>query len=289
MLKNRLFYATTVLLLLLALAPASVSAATVNSGSLRSISFPTSFLGAKSVPGYGNYILEGESELMLYFMSHSGVGQVSVTASSSAFASDASATEDITETGQYYTFTLSISIKSGLDGTYLVVFQAKNEHGTTLTTQSVDIQVWSKEHEAAAQNLYVASTLYTSSLMGGFLTVGYQPIVQSEEARATLLKASNEIVLAQMEYNAKNWTNAKTHSLSAVNYLNQAGSAEKAVADREAVGQYLTWGIYLLIILLLSMGAYASLEYVRYLRKRLKQPGSTGPETGPGQPQPRGG
>jgi len=198
---------------------------TVISGYI-SVYFPSDFLTAKDHPiEYEDYLLEGMSHRMsVHFTSYSGTGSVTIKASSDAFTGDSMLTKEVSEEDKSYIFELTFSLKAGIDGSYVVNVEARNELGDIIDTETVTIRVWSNEHKEAADMLYKAQMLvgyypYGIGILG--------PRYEAPEARANFTKALSEFTSAMLSYNGKEWTGTKTHAENTINYINKAELAER--------------------------------------------------------------
>ena len=123
-----------------------------------SVYFPSNFPTAKEHPiEYESYLLEGMSHrVFVHFTSYSGTGSVTVKASSDAFTGDSILTKEVSEEDKSYIFELTFSLKTGIDGSYVVNIEARNELGDIIDIETVTIRVWSNEHKEAADILYKA-------------------------------------------------------------------------------------------------------------------------------------
>ena len=205
---------------------------TVISGYI-SVYFPSDFPTAKEHPiGYESYLLEGMSHRMLvHFTSYSGTGSVTVKASSDAFTGDSMLTKEVSEEDKSYIFELTFSLKTGIDGSYVVNVEARNELGGIIDTKTVTIRVWSNEHKEAADILYKAQMLvgyypYGVGILG--------PRYEAPEARANFTLALSEFTSAMLSYDSKEWADAKTHAENTINYINKAELAERKFIEGSA-------------------------------------------------------
>ena len=198
---------------------------TVISGYI-SVYFPSDFPTAREHPiEYESYLLEGMSHRMLvHFTSYSGTGSVTVKASSDAFTGDSMLTKEVSEEDKSYIFELTFSLKTGIDGSYVINVEARNKLGDIIDTETVTIQVWSNEHKEAADILYKAQMLvgyypYGIGILG--------PKYEAPEARANFTLALSEFTSAMLSYDSKEWADAKTHAENTINYINKAELAER--------------------------------------------------------------
>jgi len=198
---------------------------TVISGYI-SVYFPSDFPTAREHPiEYESYLLEGMSHRMLvHFTSYSGTGSVTVKASSDAFTGDSMLTKEVSEEDKSYIFELTFSLKTGIDGSYVINVEARNELDDIIDTETVTIQVWSNEHKEAADILYKAQMLvgyypYGIGILG--------PKYEAPEARANFTLALSEFTSAMLSYDSKEWADAKTHAENTINYINKAELAER--------------------------------------------------------------
>jgi hypothetical protein len=244
--------------------------AQVTTGSINSVSFPGDFPTARqSVPPYLGYyyvyssqsgtpyLLEGNPAPVsvgfqsYYNYSGTSTGNITLTASSDAFVENASSTMYINQVGVTFTFTLTPTIKSGLDGTYSVTYTATNELSNQVAQQSCSLTVWSTVHAEASDSLFTASVM-VSSYQGGLISTGTRYQTAGGEANLTL--ASYEYAQATLAYNNKDWNGTRTHAQNATDLINKANAAEAASSLPDRTAYLVQIGTYpLLIIAVLVM------------------------------------
>lgn len=212
------------LLILVSIAP--VRATTVTTGYIYYGSFPYYFPTAREHPyDREDYLMEGEmGQVIVAFRSTTGTGLVTLNVSSDAFAAGSSLTKNITKENIYYTFKLTFNLKSGIDGPYMIHFQATNEAGDILDGEAQRIEVWCEDRKEAADALYA-----TEDVLYSIMYYRDSPAYESPEARSNYTAAINEFALAQLAYSNKNWMGAKTHADNTIEWINKAESAEKEV------------------------------------------------------------
>lgn len=269
---------TWMLLIILLAAATAVSPFTalsaqaqVTGGNINSVSFPSDFPTARqSIPPYvgypyyvypsqsgTSYLLEGNpAPVSVRFQSYynyngtSPTGNVTLTASSDAFVENASSTMYINSSSAF-TFTLTPTIKSGLDGTYSVTYTATNELSNQVAQQSGSITVWSTVHAEASDSLFTASVML-SSYQGGLISIGTRYQTAAGEANMTL--ATFEYARATLAYNNKDWNGTRTHAQNATDLINKADAAEAASSLPDRTAYLVQIGTYpLLIIAVLVM------------------------------------
>jgi hypothetical protein len=269
---------TWMLLIMLVAATMAVSGFTafpaqaqVTAGSINSVSFPSDFPTARqSIPPYVGYpyylyssqsgtpyLLEGNPAPVIlrfyngYNYSGTGMGNITLTASSDAFVADVSSTMYINQVGVTFTFTLTPIIKSGLDGTYSVNYTATNELSNQVAQQSGSITVWSTVHGEASDSLYTASMML-SYYSGGLISIGTRYQTAGGEANMTL--ASYEYAQATLAFNNKDWNGTRTHAQNTTDLINKADTAEAAASLPDRTAYLVQIGTYpLLIIAVLVM------------------------------------
>jgi hypothetical protein len=245
--------------------------AQVTTGYINSVSFPSDFPTAKqSIPPYVGYpyyvypsqsgtpyLLEGNpapvSVRFQSYYNYSGIstGNVTLTASSDAFVENASSTMNINQQGVTFTFTLTPTIKSGLEGTYAVLYTATNELSNQVAQQSNSITVWTTVHAEASDSLFTASVM-VSSYQGGLISIGNRYQTAGGQANVTL--ATYEYAQATLAYNNKDWNDTRTHAQNATDLINKANAAEAASSLPDRTAYLVQIGTYpLLIIAVLVM------------------------------------
>jgi hypothetical protein len=247
--------------------------AQVTTGTINSPSFPSDFPTARQSISpyvgypyniiYGSqsgppYLLEGNPvpvrvgfQSGYYNYSSTGTGNVTLTASSDAFVGNVSSTMYINQLGSTFTFTLTPTIKSGLDGTYSVTYTATNELSNQVAQQSNSITVWSTVHGEASDSLYTASVML-SPYTGGLVSIGSRYQTAGGEANLTL--AMYEYAQATLAYNNKDWNGTRTHAQNTIDLINKADTAEAASNLPDRTAYLVQIGTYpLLIIAVLVM------------------------------------
>jgi len=242
--------------LLIVVSIAAVSAATVTQGWLGEGDFPYDFPTAREHPyDREDYLLEGEmGHVIITFYPQSGIGPVNLTASSDAFTANLSLTENITIEDTYYVFELTFNIKSGIDGHYVVHFQATNELGDVLDSEWTLIEVWSESHRDAADALHA-----TQDILSYVRYSGDSTLYESLEARSNVTDAIDEFALAELAYRERDWTGAKTHADNAIELLNKAESAEKEFIELKEEDMNVAKDVDLKIIDFLGWMTYPAL------------------------------
>lgn len=210
--------------LLIAVSTVAVGAATVTKGVLSVGYFPNDFATAKEHPyTREDYLLEGETgQVIIKFMPQTGTGFINVTASSNAFTTNSSLNSTLTVEDVYYAFKLTFKIKSGIDGRYVVNYQAANQFGDVLDKELTVIEVWSKSHRDAADALYA-----TQDILYYAMYYGDSSLYESPEARSNVTDAVDEFALAELAYRERDWTGTKTHADNTITLLNNAEAAEE--------------------------------------------------------------
>jgi hypothetical protein len=248
--------------------------AQVTMGSITTPSFPSDFPTARqSIPPYVGYpyniypsqsgtpyLLEGQPAPVnvafqsgYYNYSSTGTGNVTLTASSDAFVSDASSTMYINQMGSSFKFTLTPTIATGIDGTYTVTFTATNEFVAQVAQQSTSITVWSTIHEEAADSLFIASVM-VSYYPSGLISIGTRYQTAAGEANLTL--ASYEYAQATLAYNNKDWNSTRTHAQNATDLINKADAAEAASSLQDRTAYLVQIGTYPLLIIAILVMVY---------------------------------
>jgi len=214
--------------LLIAVSTVAVSAATVTQGYLYSGYFPSDFPTAKEHPyDREDYLLEGETgQMIIKFMPQTGTGLINITASSNAFTTNSSLNKTLTVEDVYHAFELTFNIKSGIDGPYVVNFEATNELGDVLDKELTVIEVWSESHREAADALFA-----TQDILSHVRYYGDSSLYESPEARSNVTDAVDEFALAELAYRERDWTGAKTHADNTIILLNKAEAAEKEFVE----------------------------------------------------------
>lgn len=228
---------------------------------------------------YNDYLVAGETgEMIVYFHSESGTGDVTVTVSSEAFASASTSTINIAEEDKSYTFNITFTVKSGIDGVYWGHATATNELGAVLDTEGIsysrpEIRVWSIDHQDAAD------ILYTAKLQIERFTLGSAPMGHSSApAEANITLAINEYSLAETAYYNKEWDSVFEHAENAIEFINRADAAEKEVETAQeeiseaandenlAITNLLTWITYPLLVVTILAIVYIIVAIVRKIR-----------------------
>lgn len=244
--------------------------AQVTGGNIYSPYFPNDFPTARmSVPPYlaypyylyssqsgTPYLLEGNpAPVNVRFYSYdsgTGTGNVTLTASSDAFVEDASLTMYI-DSSSTFTFPLTPTIKSGLEGTYTVRYIATNELSNQIAQQSGSITVWSAVHAEASDSLFTASVMLSNPQGGGLISSGGTRY-QTSGGGANFTLASYEYAQATLAYNNRDWNGTRTHAQNATDLINKANVAEAASSLPDRTAYLVQIGTYpLLIIAVLVM------------------------------------
>jgi len=262
---------TTLFITQLVLCSINSVESTVISGYI-SVYFPSDFPTAIKHPiGYESYLLEGMSHRMfVHFTSYSGTGSVTVKASSDAFTGDSMLTKEVSEEDKSYIFELTFSLKTGIDGSYVVNVEARNELGNIIDTETVTIRVWSNEHKEAADILYKAQILvgyypYGVGILG--------PRYEAPEARANFTLALSEFTSAMLSYDSKEWADAKTHAENTINYINKAELAERKFIEGSAnskVAHFLDLIMYPSIVIAILLIIYIVAAIFRKIKPASK-------------------
>jgi len=222
--------------------------------------FPTAqvFLNPTSYPYSSNtvsYVLEGQAApLYVHLNYYAGAGNlnqaVTIEASCAAFVSTVNQTLAVTQ-NQVFTFTLTPTIKSGIDGTYNINFIANDEMSDQIGQTSTSINVWSTPHVEASNLLYTAASLTYSYPYG--LSIIYDKY-QSPQAKANQTLATIEFASAMTSFNNKDWNGTETHAQNSINLVKAADASETA-SDLQGGTTYLvrliTYPIVILAVLML--------------------------------------
>jgi len=208
--------------------------------------------------------------MFVHFTSHSGTGSVTVKASSDAFTGDSMLTKEVSEEDKSYIFELTFSLKTGIDGSYVVNVEARNELGNIIDTETVTIRVWSNEHKEAADILYKAQILvgyypYGVGILG--------PRYEAPEARANFTLALSEFTSAMLSYDSKEWADAKTHAENTINYINKAELAERKFIEGSAnskVAHFLDLIMYPSIVIAILLIIYIVAAIFRKIKPASK-------------------
>jgi hypothetical protein len=248
--------------------------AQVTTGSINSVSFPSDFPTARqSIPPYVGYpynviypsqsgtpyLLEGNPAPVTvgfqsyYNYSGTSMGNITLTASSDAFVENASSTTYISQVSVTSTFTLTPTIKSGLDGTYSVTYTATNELSSQVAQQSGSITVWSTVHEEASDSMYTASVML-SPYTGGLISIGSRYQTAGGEANLTL--AMYEYAQGTLAYTNKDWNGTRTHAQNTIDLINKADTAEAAFSLPDRTAYLVQIGTYPLMIIAVLVMIY---------------------------------
>ena len=247
--------------------------AQVTGGNISPPYFPSDFPTARmSVPPYvaypysiisgtsgTPYLLEGNPAPVnvrfatnYYAYNFTGTGNVTLTASSDAFVEDGSLTMYI-DSSSTFTFTLTPTIKSGLEGTYTVLYIATNELSNQIAQQSSSITVWSAVHGEASDSLFTASVMLSNPQGGGLISMGGTRY-QTSGGGANFTLASYEYAQATLAYNNRDWNGTRTHAQNATDLINKANAAEAAssLPDRTAfLVQVATYPLLIIAVLVM--------------------------------------
>jgi len=258
--------------------------AQVTMGSITTPSFPSDFPTARqstppplaypynliSSQSGTPYVLEGQpAPISVRFQSTTGTGNVTLTASSDAFVSNASSTMYINQMDTTFTFTLTPMIATGIDGTYSVTFTATNELSVQVDQQSTSITVWSTVHEEAADSLFIASVM-VSYYPSAYISIGTRYQTAAGEANLTL--ASYEYAQATLAYNNKDWNNTITHAQNATDLINKADAAEAASSLPDKTAYLVQIGTYPLLIIAILVMVYIAAATFRKIYPSTKPP-----------------
>jgi hypothetical protein len=169
-----------------------------------------------------SYLPAGEQgQVPVSFYSNFGTGQVTVKAYSDAFTSDSTTTKDVPEIYTTIMFDLTFEIKADIDGSFEVIFEARNEFNTYIDRSSATITVWSPEHIQAADELFSLETQLV-----GLISV-------SPHGMKNITLANSEYAAATLAYNNRDWDRVSSLCSSAELYFDSATNAEIAWAQKD--------------------------------------------------------
>ena len=193
-------------------------------------SFPSDFSSAKRHPlTFEDYLPAGEGKLTSVFYSLRGTGLLTVTASSGALTNETSSSKGINLEFQPVQFSLPYNTRSDVDGSFRILVIAKNEIREVADFEFPRVNVWSKEHIEAADQLFLAGRVLAS------LTTS----AQSSDARSLISNATAKHASATSAFFAREWGTALKEAKETIALVRQAGQAEafftQLLRDRESV------------------------------------------------------
>ena len=192
-------------------------------------------------------------------------GNLTMVASSSAFVSDVSQTlNSHASFGQYtfVTFMLTPTIKSGIDGSFTVFYQAVDVLSKVVDNRTGTIVVWSAAHVAAADLLYEAS-----QALGGFnsYSLGYYGSV-SGSVKLSLDQAMVEYAQAAIALDSHDWNGSNLHAQRVIDMAKSASSVEAEYNLQDKVAFLVQTQTYLLLIIAVLILVYMVAATYRKIR-----------------------
>ena len=193
-----------------------------------------------------------------------GNGNITLVASSYAFVGDVSQNLISNELfGQYtiVTFVLSPTIKSGMDGTFPVFYQAVNALSEVIDNETGAIVVWSAAHVAAADLLCEASNAvnsYSYSLGSSGSASGH--------AKLSLNQGMTEYAQAAGAFDNKDWNGSNLHAQRAVGIAKAASSTEAEYNLQDKVAFFVQTETYPLLIVAALILIYVVAATYRKIR-----------------------
>ena len=203
-----------------------------------------------------NMVNESNSNLTMVASSYAFVSGVNQTLNSHA------------SFGQYtsVTFVLTPTIKSGIDGTFPVFYQAVNVLSEVVDNRTGIIIVWSAAHVAAADLLYEAS----KALLG---FNSYSPGIYgsaSGSVKSSLNKAMAEYSRAAVAFDNHDWNGSNLHAQRAIDMAKSTSSVEAEYNLQDKVAFLVQTQTYLLLIVAVLILVYMVAATYRKIRQSVE-------------------